>query len=131
VIVHGYTAISAPPSGIGPYQTYRLDEKWVTVTSLRPLLDLCCGLMRLFAALSSNLATEAVPTRTYRTGCRDSLLLGVVALAHRFRDVARIDADQPRDANLDVRLLKVRDAFLQLTIAHRHAAALSNIFGPR
>jgi len=54
----------------------------------------------------------------------------VAAFADRFRDVARIDADQPRDTNLDLGLLKLRDAFLQLAIGHCHAAALSNIFRP-
>ena len=57
-------------------------------------------------------------------------LVRVATLAHRFRDFPCIDADQPRDANLYPRMLKLRDAFLQLAIAHCHPAALSNILRP-
>ena len=57
-------------------------------------------------------------------------LVRIATLAHRFRDFPCIDADQPRDANLYPRMLKLRDAFLQLAIAHCHPAALSNILRP-
>jgi hypothetical protein len=57
-------------------------------------------------------------------------LICVATFAHRFRDFPWIDANQPRDANLDSRMLKLGDAFLQLAIAHCHPAALPNILGP-
>src|SRR5450432_4303913 len=55
----------------------------------------------------------------------------VVASARHLGDFARIDADQPRDANLDILLLQLDHAFLKLAIGHRHPAALAHVFRPR